>query len=309
MTPEKLSQAIALIKAGNKSAALPVLKEVVQSDPNNENAWLWLYSCVEEVEQKKYCLGQALKINPQNQNAHNALLKLKNQTLATPQSINPEIKSSIRAIFNNQSNEKHPPKKYPINLQTVLLGLLTIGVFCLVASLILLFAQRNTDIFSGLPFFSDAKFETIAGNPILLQPSTNDPIIEIKDIEITINYPIEIKKGGTVKLTVTCKNNSDKPVDNFNVSFFGTPTFSQINLNYFDGISVVSTDSQMLEAGPDSSGNLHFHFEQVNPQEDKVIFLNLTSNLIGVYTGSVFVFNDQGESSWFYRLNFTTTVK
>lgn len=78
MASEKLSQAVQLIKSGNKVAALPILKEVVQAEPNNENAWLWLYSCVGNVEQKKYCLQQALRINSNNQKASEALYKLEN---------------------------------------------------------------------------------------------------------------------------------------------------------------------------------------------------------------------------------------
>jgi tetratricopeptide (TPR) repeat protein len=76
MTSEKLSNAVQLIKSGNKQAAQPILEEFVQENPNDENAWLWLYVCVDEVEDKKYCLQRALEINPDNQPAHNALRKL-----------------------------------------------------------------------------------------------------------------------------------------------------------------------------------------------------------------------------------------
>ena len=80
---DQLNNAVQLIKAGNKQAALPILREVVQADPNNENAWLWLFSCVEKPEQKKFCLQQALKINPDNQNTQKALDKL-TASLPTP---------------------------------------------------------------------------------------------------------------------------------------------------------------------------------------------------------------------------------
>jgi hypothetical protein len=79
MISEKLTQAVQLIKAGNKQAALPILKEIVQIEPNNETAWLWLYSSVDNTSQKKYCLQKVLEINPNNQNARNALAKLSNQ--------------------------------------------------------------------------------------------------------------------------------------------------------------------------------------------------------------------------------------
>lgn len=76
METNKLNQAIQHIKSGNKQSALPLLKEIVQSDPRNESAWLWLYACLDSHEQKKYCLQKAIEINPNNQNAKKALEKL-----------------------------------------------------------------------------------------------------------------------------------------------------------------------------------------------------------------------------------------
>jgi hypothetical protein len=76
MTTDKLTQAVQMIKAGNKPAALPLLKQVIQAEPNNELAWHWLYSCVDDVSQKKYCLQKVLEINPNNANARSALEKL-----------------------------------------------------------------------------------------------------------------------------------------------------------------------------------------------------------------------------------------
>ena len=68
MASEKLNYAIQLIEAGNKQAALPLLKEIIQAEPNNEMVWLWLYSCVEIISQQRYCLNKILEINPNNQN-------------------------------------------------------------------------------------------------------------------------------------------------------------------------------------------------------------------------------------------------
>lgn len=79
MTSENLEKAVALIKAGNRQAALPLLKEVIRSEPNNEMAWLWLYACVENPSQKLFCLQKVLEINPNNQNARIALGKLAEQ--------------------------------------------------------------------------------------------------------------------------------------------------------------------------------------------------------------------------------------
>ena len=76
MTSDKLSDAVQLIRAGNKQAAVPLLKEILRGNPRDENAWLWLHVCVEDIGQKQYCLQKALEINPDNQPARNALRKL-----------------------------------------------------------------------------------------------------------------------------------------------------------------------------------------------------------------------------------------
>ena len=40
-SPEKLQQAIALIKSGDKESGQKLLFEIISSDPDNEAAWLW----------------------------------------------------------------------------------------------------------------------------------------------------------------------------------------------------------------------------------------------------------------------------
>lgn len=76
MANEKLNSAISAFKSGNKVAAQQILSELVKTEPNNENAWLWLSACLTNVEHKKYCLNKALTINPDNQNTKKALSQL-----------------------------------------------------------------------------------------------------------------------------------------------------------------------------------------------------------------------------------------
>jgi len=82
MTTYQLGDAVKLIKSGNKAAALPILEEVLRANPRDENAWLWLYACVEDPEQKRQCLRKALEINPTNEHARQALKKLASPRLA-----------------------------------------------------------------------------------------------------------------------------------------------------------------------------------------------------------------------------------
>jgi len=76
MSPEKLQEAIRLIKTGEKETGKNLLLEIVRSDPQNEAAWLWLVSVV-PPENRIFCLEKALSINPNNPKAKQYLGKLK----------------------------------------------------------------------------------------------------------------------------------------------------------------------------------------------------------------------------------------
>lgn len=100
---DKLNSAIAAIKAGDKALGLRLLSEIVRVEPSNETAWLWLSTCVDTVEQKKFCLTKALSINPNNQSAHKALVQLDQP----PQPSFEEI-TSIPATRATSSNNAPP---------------------------------------------------------------------------------------------------------------------------------------------------------------------------------------------------------
>src|SRR5215213_1226888 len=102
MTSDKLRQAIELIKNGDKKGGQNLLVDVVNTDPNNETAWLWLSSVVPQ-EKRIFCLEKALGINPHNIQARNQLEKIKSseqvQSTTAPQqykeTINEEAKSKV----------------------------------------------------------------------------------------------------------------------------------------------------------------------------------------------------------------------
>jgi hypothetical protein len=85
MTEEEgLKQAIALIKAGKKNEAVPILKSILKTNRNNELAWLWLSTCADKQDDKIYCFQEALRINPNNEPAKKALEQLKPQFIPRP---------------------------------------------------------------------------------------------------------------------------------------------------------------------------------------------------------------------------------
>jgi len=76
MSTDKLQQAVALIKSGDKKGGQNLLVDIVNTDPKNEAAWLWLASVVSQ-DKRAFCLEKVLGINPNNVQAKQYLEKLK----------------------------------------------------------------------------------------------------------------------------------------------------------------------------------------------------------------------------------------
>jgi tetratricopeptide (TPR) repeat protein len=82
-----LQQAIAAIQAGDRKNAQRLLAEILQTDPQNENAWLWLSQIVESEERRQECLQRVLAINPNNRAAQAGLAKLKQAVPEVPEAV------------------------------------------------------------------------------------------------------------------------------------------------------------------------------------------------------------------------------
>ena len=73
---EQLQRGINAARSGNRSLGRRLLLQVTQEDPNNEQAWLWLASCVTTLRERRYCLERVLEINPDNEIAQRAMQQL-----------------------------------------------------------------------------------------------------------------------------------------------------------------------------------------------------------------------------------------
>ena len=62
MVENDLQQAIAAIKSGDKTLGRSILVRIVQQQPKNELAWLWLSACVSTDEQRRDCLKKVLAL-------------------------------------------------------------------------------------------------------------------------------------------------------------------------------------------------------------------------------------------------------
>ncbi len=68
-----LELAITAIRSGRKDEGRQLLNLLIQQNPNNEMAWLWMSSVVNTDEQRARCLYHVLAINPTNEMAQRGL--------------------------------------------------------------------------------------------------------------------------------------------------------------------------------------------------------------------------------------------
>jgi Tol biopolymer transport system component len=73
---ERLREGIKAARAKDKATARSLLERVVELDQHNEKGWFWLASVVDNVDEKRVCLGNVIVINPDNRRAQRLLDKL-----------------------------------------------------------------------------------------------------------------------------------------------------------------------------------------------------------------------------------------
>ncbi len=68
-----LTEGKVAVKSGDIVRGRQILTEVVERDPHNEMAWMWLSGVVDEAEEQQICLENVLVINPYNSKARKGL--------------------------------------------------------------------------------------------------------------------------------------------------------------------------------------------------------------------------------------------
>ncbi|MBK8137417.1 MAG: hypothetical protein IPK52_16650 [Chloroflexi bacterium] len=74
---ERLMDAIEHLKADRRGDARGVLRELIAENSDFEDAWLWMSLAVDSLDQSAVCLDNALRVNPANDRAAAALLRLR----------------------------------------------------------------------------------------------------------------------------------------------------------------------------------------------------------------------------------------
>jgi hypothetical protein len=77
-----VDQAIAALRSDDKVRGAELLAQVIQTDPNNEQAWLWLSAIVGTAAERRFCLERVQAIDPQNEAVQRGLQTLPSGTQA-----------------------------------------------------------------------------------------------------------------------------------------------------------------------------------------------------------------------------------
>ena len=78
---DRLYDAIDLIKADERDAALRLLRQLVNEYNDFEEAWLWMSVAVESLDLSAICLDNVLRVNPDNAYAAAALHRIREQEM------------------------------------------------------------------------------------------------------------------------------------------------------------------------------------------------------------------------------------
>lgn len=131
---QKLRMGIEAARRGDKAAAQVLLREVVAADRQNELAWMWLASAVESLDERRVCLENALRINPNNTRAREALRRLQPAGTALARDAAPRQRARPRPVVPAGDE---PAGRSPLVIVigvVVALAVLTALIFALVSS-------------------------------------------------------------------------------------------------------------------------------------------------------------------------------
>lgn len=116
-TPELealIEEAIVHVNAGETEQGRALLERVLEQDPNNDRAWVWMSGCVEGAQQRRICLQQALNANPNNQAALEGLQVLEGELVQASQTPPSLLESRLSAIgMGDQVAPSSPPPESP----------------------------------------------------------------------------------------------------------------------------------------------------------------------------------------------------
>jgi hypothetical protein len=198
-----LNKAINILNSGDKQRGRILLAEIVKREPQNEDAWFCLSTCVDISEQKEYCLKKVLSINSKNRAAYDALQILKTPAQSTP------------IIILPSQNGKGPRRTNSRVIRTrALIAILACAAILVACASSTTSAQDPTASPTTTPTPLSTKRTQPALNTATKKPSGNGTPAASKTpvpnstnaLTATSTKPFEIPRGGTPKVDVEAMN-------------------------------------------------------------------------------------------------------
>jgi hypothetical protein len=93
-----LERGIEAARRGDDALAFKYLKAVVEAEPNNEVAWLWLSAVVVENDDKRLCLENVLVLNPDSEPAKKGLGRLAATAEEEPQADGQLVRQKVASL-------------------------------------------------------------------------------------------------------------------------------------------------------------------------------------------------------------------
>lgn len=124
-----LQDAIMLVQSGQRTEARRLLKQVIEADPDQELAWMWLATVSIDQQERVTCLKRVLALNPNNTTAREAYAKISGQPFTPPV-------SDETAPLSPPDSQDHRVRLARAGLIIItMLGLLAVAVFVLAGQL------------------------------------------------------------------------------------------------------------------------------------------------------------------------------
>jgi hypothetical protein len=117
---DNLQRAIAAIRSGDKAAGKRLLAQILQAEPGNQTAWLWMSAVVDTDEERAHCLERVLEINPHNETAQRGLEALRQKQTTPPQAhVQPETSSDTGVSQTIWRLDQSATRKCPYCAETI----------------------------------------------------------------------------------------------------------------------------------------------------------------------------------------------
>jgi PAS domain-containing protein len=170
---QKLQDGIDAARRGDRPAGRRLLEEVIESDPDNELAWIWLASCVNTLTERRDCLERVLQINPDNTRAREALSALRQKMGETAGADPQQIEQLRRARQTAPRTQPAapPPAQSGFNPRNLALGLLAVAA--VIAGLFIFSALQ--DLIGG------AEPTAVVAPPTPIPPTSTPTVIPTRE--------------------------------------------------------------------------------------------------------------------------------